>query len=66
MTKQEEIQDLMDNCWEECNPDYPKLLTFRPMKFLNEIMPYLHSQGVVIKRANKISHSIQCRLELNL
>ena len=45
----EGIQDLMDNCWEQCNPDYPKLITFRPMKFLNELMPFLHSQGVVIK-----------------
>ena len=51
--KREEIRKgisvLMDTCWEKCNPDYPKLLTFRPMKFLNELMPYLHSQGVVIK-----------------
>ena len=32
------IQDLMDTCWEKCNPDYPKLITFRPMKFLNELV----------------------------
>jgi len=53
MTKQEEIREgirrLIDGCYNARNPDYPKLIAFQPMKFLNEIMPYLHSQGVVIK-----------------
>ncbi len=53
MTKQEEIREgisnLIDNNYNARNPSYPELIAFQPMKFLNELLPYLHSQGVVIK-----------------
>lgn len=58
MTKQEEIikgiRQLIDGCYNARNPDYPKLTAFQPMKFLNELIPYLHSQGVVIRVDRKL------------
>ena len=58
MTKQEEVkegvQELIDKCYGSRNPDYPKLIIFRPQKFLNELFPYLHSQGVVIKTEREL------------
>ena len=45
----EGIRQLIDGCYGARNPDYPKLIAFQPMKFLNELLPYLHSQGAVVK-----------------
>ena len=54
MPKREEIRkglrNLIDDCYGAKNPDYPKLTAFQPIKFLNELFPYLHSEGVVIKK----------------
>lgn len=42
----QKIRQLIDNCYGATNPDYPKLIAFQPMKFLNELLAYLHSQGL--------------------
>lgn len=53
MTRQQKVREgvrvLMDGCYEARNPDYPELAAFQPMKFLNELIPYLHSQGLVVR-----------------
>ena len=54
MTKEEirkGIKELIDNNYGARNPSYPKLIAFQPVKFLNELLPYLHSKGVAIVKS---------------
>lgn len=53
MTRQEELKEgilkLIDANYGARNPSYPELIAFQPMKFLNELLPYLDLVGLVRK-----------------
>jgi len=49
---EKEIRRLLDrrglgDCYGAINPDYPKLRAFQPIKFLNELLPYIESLNLV-------------------
>lgn len=69
MTKREQlrkgVRGLINGCYGARNPDYPKLAAFQPEKFLNELFPYLDSQGVVTTKHGFYSDLMEPLIEEN-
>ena len=62
----EAVRILIDNNYNARNPDYPKLIAFQPMKFLNELLPLIEQAGycqvpeLKVKEVPDHSESIWC------
>jgi len=64
MSKKEEIREgitlLMNECYSKKGSACKLHSVFQPQEFLNRLLPYLHSQGVVIKKEEELPVMTGC------